>query len=138
MSVAVLKQGRSCQDLLNDMLDDINAVRGSKASGKKGLAQRFHQIASGSYANPNHIGEFLNRQSNLRSKIDTYRSLGCGEPPPEVTEWADKPLASVLPDSGGTNFSIPTWAAPAAGGAAACAILVPGCFEVELVGAPAF
>ena len=124
---------KSCSDQLADMLNDINAVRGSNASGFKGLAQRFGQIINGNYANSGHIEQFQNRQTQLQSKIDNYRKSGCGEPPASVTAWAAMPTASPWTPPNLQNFNVPSWVAPAAiiTGGAACAVFVPGCLEVE-------
>jgi hypothetical protein len=54
-------------DQLADMLNDINAVRGDNASQFKGLAQRFAQILKGSHADPGHIRQFQDRQTNLQT-----------------------------------------------------------------------
>jgi len=129
---------KGCSEQLADMLNDINAVRGS-GGGFKGLAQRFGQILKGGYANPGHADQFQQRQTNLQTKIDNYRNSGCGEPPAEVTAWADMPLASPWAPPSQQNFSVPSWVGPAVvTGAAACAIFVPGCLEVEAGAALAF
>jgi RHS repeat-associated protein len=124
---------QNCEEQLNEMLNDIQAVRGA-SGGFKGLAQRFGQILSGSYADPGHIVQFQQRQSNLQTKIDNYRDSGCGEPPPLVTQWANMPVASPWALPSLQNFSVPSWVGPTVvgTGAVACAVFVPGCLEVEL------
>lgn len=132
MAVIPPEMQKNCRDQLADMLNLINAVRGSN-SGSKGLAQRFSQILRGNYANVGHIEQFQNRQTQLQSKIDNYRNSGCGDPPASVTSWAAMPVASPWTPQNSQNFSIPSWVVPAAviTGATACAVLVPGCLEVE-------
>ncbi len=132
LSVVMLPAPKSCTDQLADMLNDINSVKGGRPPfGTKGLAQRFAQILKGRTTDANHVSQFQQRQTNLQRKIDDYRK-DCGEPPPAVTAWANMPLASPWTPPNLQNFSVPSWVGPAAvTGAAACAILMPGCLEVE-------
>ncbi|MBS1798188.1 MAG: hypothetical protein JSS95_00015 [Acidobacteria bacterium] len=125
----------SCQKQLEDMLDDINAIRPPGASMiiKKGLAQRFRQLFN--YRDidvlQTHIGEFQGRQRNLKDKIDQYRN-SCGEPPPFIAEWADQPVVAPWPRT--SNSSAPYWIG-AGVAAAVCGALIPGCLEIETFGA---
>jgi hypothetical protein len=123
---------KGCSEQLGEMLNDINAERSSPSSFK-GLAQRFSQILKGRYADPGHIQQFQNRQRNLKSKIDNYRNSGCGDPPAQVTQWANMPVASPWTPPNLQKFTAPSWLVPAAvvTGAVACAAFVPGCLEAE-------
>jgi RHS repeat-associated protein len=125
---------QSCEEQLASIVSDTNAMRSGGTSGFKGLAQRFTQILTGNYANPGHADQYLQRQRNLQKKIQDYIDSGCGDPPALVTQWATQPLASPWAPPNLQNASIPSWVVPAAAvtGVAACAILVPGCLEIEI------
>ena len=90
-----------CKKMLADMLNDVNAVRGSNASASdpKGLAQRFRQLPTMSQsARPGHIEQFQNRQANLRKKIQDFIDSGCGDPPAILSDWATKQIPTFSPD----------------------------------------
>ncbi len=143
--LAVLPPGapKSCSDQLADMYYFIDAVRSPGTSEFKGLAQRIKQFLVSrpgeAYADPGHVTQYEITQNGLNKRINAYRNSGCGEPPPDIIQWATTPLPNPLPDSS-SQFSVPNWVAPAVvvTGGVACAIFVPGCFEVELATAPAW
>ena len=86
-----------CKKLLAQMENDVNAVRGSRASDPKGLAQRFNQLPKMPQSQlPNHIGEFERRQKNLQTKIQNYIDEGCGDPPAYITDWANRKVPDSL------------------------------------------
>jgi hypothetical protein len=88
-----------CEKKLADMLNDIQAVRGDRASGFKGLAQRFRQLGRQlpDKVRQGYIEQFKNRQKSLQEKIEDYINSGCGDPPPLVTEWANKEVPAPPP-----------------------------------------
>jgi hypothetical protein len=116
------------------MVNLVDALRVAP-SDLKGLGQRFAQILRGANnpGNTNNIVEFQNRQRQLQKKIDNYRNSGCGDPPADITAWANMPAASPWVPASLRNFSLPPWVVPAAiiTGGASCAIFVPGCLEIE-------
>jgi RHS repeat-associated protein len=94
-----------CKKLLDEMQNDVDAIRGSKASDPKGLAQRFRQLPNMPQSQlPNHIGEFERRRKNLQKKIQNYIDEGCGDPPAYIKGWADQKVPASL--TGGNNSPI--------------------------------
>lgn len=116
------------------MMDLINRVRPSGTSLPKGMAQMFRQIPRMGM-DAGHITNFQGYQTNLQRKINEYRNGGCGEPPPDVLDWATRPAPNGAP--------APTWAKYAVVGGAvvvvgATAIFAPEFlpWELELALAP--
>jgi len=84
---------RETEKLLADILFRIDAVRGDRGSGYKGLAQRYHQLTKPFMTGRTrevHEDEFVKNQKNLRKRIQDYIDEGGGDPPPRVLEWANK------------------------------------------------
>jgi RHS repeat-associated protein len=89
-----------------------------------------------------HVQQISDKQTALQNALNDYRTSGCGGPsgnaglPADVNQVAFAPLPALSP----SRFSVPSWVAPTAvlTGGVACAIFVPGCFEVELATAPAW
>jgi RHS repeat-associated protein len=82
-----------CDGLAEKMNTLIEAVRESGTKAYKGLRQRYEQIPrlSGP-ARPGHIIEFRNRQKELRNVLKNWTDNDCGDPPPSVIEWVNKPV----------------------------------------------
>jgi RHS repeat-associated protein len=103
---------KSCDELLNEMDNLVNSERtNANPSGFKGLAQRFRQMTRG-YDDIGHLQQIANRQSQLQKLIDEYKDSGCGDPPSNVEDYANRPIASPWPRGSAPNFSplqMPTW-----------------------------
>lgn len=97
---------------------------------------------TGPISRAGHRQQIGDKQTALRNALDDYRTSGCGGSngnaglPHDVNNVAFAPLPALSP----SRFSVPGWVPPAAviTGAAACALFVPGCLEVELATAPAW
>jgi hypothetical protein len=82
-----------CDGLAEKMKTLIEAVRESGTKAYKGLRQRYEQIPRLSdRARPSHIIEFRNRQKQLRNVLTNWTDNDCGDPPPSVIEWVNKPV----------------------------------------------
>ena len=79
----------------------INAVRGSKPSDFKGLAQRLKQYLGSKpgegYAGPGHVLQYQQIQAQLAKLIADFINSGCGDPPDSIGDWARKPLPDLTP-----------------------------------------
>jgi hypothetical protein len=93
-----------CDKLLAEMLNMIEAQR-ANPTDPKGMAQRYKQLGRGSLPADTRTGyeeQFQNSQRSLRKKIQKYIDEGCGNPPPELLEWANKEVPKLpvqVPDS---------------------------------------
>ncbi len=126
-----------CQQLaqsIQNKLDQITKRNQAILTNPQNLPDYAPGPPSGSVSGHQQLVDQL--WDNLISDVNLYQQK-CGGGTGAGAASANVPVSRPLNPTS-SNFTVPNWVVPAAtGGAAACAILVPGCFEVELPFLPA-
>jgi hypothetical protein len=85
----------SCPELLEKIMELADREKPGRA-GTKGLAQRFRDYLGD---DATHGPFIVNQQRSLRTYLDEYVSRGCGDPPPNAPELAERLLPAPAPTS---------------------------------------
>jgi Toxin with a conserved tryptophan and TIP tripeptide motif len=89
----------SCAEILKKMNELMDTEKVGRA-GVKGLMQRFRDFVGD---DATHGPAILDQQRALRTYRQAYIDKGCGDPPPNAAEWANKPLPGPKQEEGMSN-----------------------------------